>query len=186
MPTSPLKIAATPLETMTPELTGRSFELPAPDAVQPGTGVFEAILYPNRSLPNAGFIAVMAIVVGVNLALGLFFTLKGAWPVLAFGGLDIFMVWLAFKLSYRQGRLHERIRVTPDEMLVSRVMPSGHEMRWTLQPTWTGVEIDDPIRHESQLQVHSKGKTLILGAFLSPKERLDFAKQLKRALAAKV
>lgn len=168
------------IETMAPDEKGRSLD--DLRASPPAGAGFEALLYPNRSLPNAGFVAVMTVVIAVNLTLGTAFFLLGAWPVLGFCGLDIFLVWLAFKLSYRQGRLHERVRVTEDEMLVSRVLPSGHESRWRLQPFWTKVSIDRPVRHESQVRVTSKGRTLILGSFLSPRERADFAAALDAAL----
>lgn len=169
------------IETMAPDMKGRAAELP-PEP-RPSGAVFDAVLYPNRSLPNAGFLAVMAVVIAVNLTFGLAFFMLGAWPVLGFCGLDIFLVWLAFRLSYRQGRLHERVRVTDEEMLVSRVLPSGHESRWRLQPFWTRVAIDRPVEHESQVRVTSKGATLVLGAFLSPDERGEFADALGAALA---
>ncbi|MGE0410312.1 MAG: DUF2244 domain-containing protein [Amphiplicatus sp.] len=167
---------------MAPALTGRARALPAPPAARAEEGAFEAVLFPNRSLPNAGFLAVMAVVIGVNMTFGVFFYLMGAWPVLGFCGLDVFLVWLAFKLSYRQGRLHERVRLTPEAMWVARVLPSGHETRWRLDPYWTRVAIDRPVEHESQLRVVSKGRTLILGAFLSPGERASFAEALAAAL----
>lgn len=147
-----------------------------------GPSLFDAVLSPNRSLRSSGFAVVMGIVVTVNVVLGGVFLSIGAWPVLAFCGLDIFIVWLAFKLNYRQGRLRERVRVTAEEMLVARVLPSGHETRWRLQPYWTRVAIDRPIGHESQVRVTSKGETLILGAFLSPQERGRFAEALAGAL----
>jgi uncharacterized membrane protein len=165
---------------MAPAVTGRARELPPAAAV--GDCRFDALLFPNRSLPNAGFIAVMTVVIGVNLTLGTVFYAVGAWPVLGFCGLDILLVWGAFKLSYRQGRLHERVRVTNDELWVSRVLPSGHESRWLLQPYWTALSIRRPIDEDSQVRLHSKGRTLVLGSFLSPKERGDFADALKTAL----
>ncbi len=169
------------IETMPAAMKGRARELePTPE--NPHAALFDAVLYPNRSLPNAGFAAVMAVVIGANFLFGTYFYAIGAWPVLGFCCLDVFLVWLAFKLSYRQGRLRERVRVTEDEMWVSRVLPSGHETRWRLQPAWTRVSIDRPIRHESQVRVTSKGKTLILGAFLSPPERSRFADALNNAL----
>lgn len=169
-------------ETLAPAMKGRALDLPpGPPAEAPG--LFDAVLYPNRSLPNAGFRAVMLVVILVNLTLGLAFYLKGAWPVLGFCGLDVLLVWLAFRLSYRQGRLCERVRMTPDDLFVSRVLPSGHESRWRLQPFWTRVAIDRPVRHESQVRLVSKGGVLILGSFLSPKERGEFADALSAALA---
>ena len=172
-----------PVETMAPVAKGRaSAQSRLDDVVAAGPSLFDAVLYPNRSLPNAGFIAVMGVVIGANLLFGTYFFLIGAWPVIGFCGLDVFLVWLAFTLSYRQGRLRERVRVTQDDMWVARVLPSGHETRWRLQPYWTRVHIDRPVRHESQVQVMSKGGVLILGAFLSPEERGRFAAALAGAL----
>jgi uncharacterized membrane protein len=169
------------IENMAPVMKGRAADLPLP-AADAGE-LFDAVLFPNRSLPNAGFAAVMAVVIAVNLTFGLTFYSIGAWPIVGFCGLDVFLVWLAFKISYRQGRLHERVRLTPEALWVSRVLPSGHETRWRLEPYWTGVSIDRPVEHESQVQVTSKGRTLILGSFLSPRERGEFADALKAALA---
>lgn len=171
------------IETMPPLVKGRrlSAEAPAPAPDDSGV-VFDAILFPNRSLPNAGFVVLMSVVIGANLTIGLYYYLIGAWPILGFCGLDVFAVWLAFKLSYRQGRMHERVRVTADALWVSRVLPSGHETRWRLQPYWTRIAIDDPVVHESQIRLISQGKVLVVGSFLSPKERGELGAALKDAL----
>ena len=177
-------MAQTPtIENMPPTAAGRVTYArpPAPDPHEPD--VFEALLFPNRSLPPAGFALVMAIVIGVNITLGIYFTSIGAWPVLGFCGLDIFLVWLAFRLSYRQGRLHERVRLTGDELLISRVLPSGHETRWRLQPYWTSVHVDHPGQHHARVRLASKGRTLILGSFLAPAERVRFGETLKEEMA---
>ncbi len=172
------------IENMPPHAKGRARDLPnlASASGSGGDGAFEALLYPNRSLPNVGFAMVMAVVIGANVVFGAYFYAIGAWPVLGFCGLDVFLVWLAFKISYRQGRLHERIRIDGEEMWVSRVLPSGHETRWRLEPFWTQVLIDDPVRHESQLQLRSKGRSLVVGAFLSPPERGELAEAISKAL----
>jgi uncharacterized membrane protein len=44
------------------------------------------------------------------------------------------------------------------------------------------VTMDDPPEHESQVTLTSHGQTLTVGSFLSPEERLDFAKALREAL----
>ena len=169
------------IENLPPYEKGRGQEL-ADISAEAEDGAFEAVLYPNRSLPNTGFMLVMAVVIGANLIFGAYFYAIGAWPVIGFCGLDVFLVWLAFKISYRQGRLHERIRITNDDLWVSRVLPSGHETRWKLQPFWTRVVIDDPVRHESQLQLWSKGGALVIGSFLSPGERGELGAALQKAL----
>jgi len=174
----------TNIETMAPVAKGRASAATGLDDVVPsgGRALFDAVLRPNRSLSNSGFRVVMGIVIGANILFGGYFFAIGAWPVLGFCGLDIFLVWLAFKLSYRQGRLRERVRITEDDMWVARVLPSGHETRWHLQPYWVRISIERPIGHESQVRVTSKGGTLILGAFLAPDERDRFAQALSAAL----
>lgn len=172
-----------PYETMSPVAKGRaSSRSGLDDLAGEGASHFDAVLFPHRSLPNHGFALVMGVVIAANVVFGSYFYAIGAWPVLGFCGLDIVLVWLAFKLSYRQGRLRERVRVTDRDMWVARVLPSGHETRWRLQPYWTRVLIDRPVRHDSQVRVVSKGETLILGSFLSPDERGGFAEALAHAL----
>jgi len=174
-------IHASVIEDMPPDEKGRMTDLEA--GTPAASAAFDAVLSPNRSLPNAGFLAVMAIVIGANFVFGVYFYAIGAWPVIGFCGLDVFLVWLAFKLSYRQGRLRERVRIASGDMRVSRILPSGHESRWRIEPYWARVVIDNPERHESRVRVVSKGRSLVLGAFLSPDERMEFGRALASALA---
>jgi uncharacterized membrane protein len=168
---------------MAPLVTGRRTP-PGPDPVSDEDGFrFHALLSPNRSLSADGFRRVLAVVIGVNLINGLIYLTLGAWPVAFFCGIDILLVWVAFKISYAQGKRFERVMLTDEALWVSRVMPSGHESRWKLSPHWARVEIDRPVEHESQLKVTERGQTLILGSFLSPEERGEFAEALQRALA---
>lgn len=167
-------------EDMPPAEKGRALRRPHGD--QASEADFDAVLFPNRSLRNSGFIAVMAVVVTANVVFGVYFWLIGAWPVIGFCGIDVFLVWLAFRLSYRQGRLRERIRISAGDMLVSRVLPSGHESRWRIEPYWARVVIENPDAHEARVRVVSKGRSLILGSFLSPKERVGFGEALADAL----
>lgn len=170
------------LETMPPTLSGRARKEDMTPVARDEDFAFHALLTPNRSLSWAGFRQVMAVVIGINLMNAAIYFAAGAWPVVFFCGVDIVIVWLAFKLSYVQGRRHERIMLTEDALWVSRVLPSGHETRWKLNPYWLRVEIDDPVTHDSQLRLIEKGKTLIVGSFLSPNERGEVAVALKAAL----
>lgn len=168
------------IEDMPPAEKGRALgPIPAPER----DAEFDAVLYPNRSLPDAGFLAVMSIVIAANIVFGVYFYSIGAWPVIGFCGIDVALVYLAFKLSYRQGRLHERVRIAAGDMRVSRVLPSGHESRWRIEPFYARVVIDNPDAHEARVRVVSRGRSLVLGAFLSPEERMTFAAALSAALA---
>ena len=155
---------------------------PAPAPHRPALW-FDAELRPHRSLSPVGFLILMLVVAGVSFAAGIVFLLQGAWPVFGFFGLDVLAVYVAFRLSYRSGRLRETVQLTEKELLVTRVLPSGRSRRWTFAPNWLQVRMDDPPRHQSQLMLSSHGQRLAIGAFLTPAERLEVAKALRDALA---
>ena len=75
--------------------------------------LFSAILTPHRSLGGAGFLVLMLAVIIVSFASGLFFFLIGAWPVMGFLGLDVLLIYWAFRISYRTADAFEEVTVTP-------------------------------------------------------------------------
>ena len=172
------------VEDMPPAQVGRAAEVaPAPDTVRAEDDFrFHALLYPNRSLSADGFKRVLGLVVLVNVINASVYFSVGAWPVAFFCGLDILIVWLAFQMSYVSGRRHERIMLTDDALWVSRVLPSGHETRWRLDPRAVRVRIERPVRHETQARLVERGRTLIVGSFLAPSERGELADALDTAL----
>jgi len=144
---------------------------------------FAAVLRPHRSLGPQGFVVLMAVVAGINFIAGLAFLLRGAWPVFGFMGLDVLLIYVAFRLNYRSGRVHERVELFGHELRVRRVAPNGQSRTWSFEPYWVRVEIDDPPEHHSQLVLASHGRRLAIGSFLTVEERLDFARALQAALA---
>jgi uncharacterized membrane protein len=145
--------------------------------------LFDAVLYPHRSLSPRGFAILMAAIALVGFGGGITFLLIGAWPVFGFFGLDVALIYWAFKASYRSGLAHEIVRLTPRELSVERVAPSGRSRRWSFQPYWLRVEFDEPPEHASQLSLTSHGRSLTIGAFLTPQERGEVATALRHALA---
>ena len=147
------------------------------------TYLFDAILQPNTSLKPRGFMLLMVAIASVSFVAGMIFMLVGAWPVLGFFGLDVAVIYLAFKANYRWARIYETVRLTSDSLLIERISPSGRVQRWRFQPYWLKVQIDRPVKHDSQLVLSSHGKQLKIGSFLSPEERGELAKALQGALA---
>jgi len=145
--------------------------------------LFDAVLYPHRSLGPAGFWLLMGFVSAVSFAAGTAFYLAGAWPVVGFLGLDIVLIYLAFRANYRAARVRETLELRSSELRVRRLGGRGEVLReWTFQPYWLRVEIDEPPQHHSQLALCSHGRRLVVGAFLTPGERLEVAQALRRAL----
>lgn len=142
---------------------------------------FDIELKPYRSLGPRGFAVLIGFVALGNLGAGLAFWLLGAWPVLLFCGLDLLLVWLAFKFSYRQQRAREFIRLDDTTLEIRRVDIQGREKVWRLQPYWLRIECDAE-DESAVLRIWSHGRALTLGAFLSPDERRLLADGLKEAL----
>lgn len=156
----------------------------APCAPTPVPAPFDAVLYPHRSLGPAGFYVLMAAIVAVSAAVGAGFMLAGAWPVTGFLGLDVVLLYLAFRWNYREGRRAELIRLDGDGLTVRRVAPDGKALEWRFEPHWVRVALDHPPRQGSQLTLRSHGRSLVIGAFLTIEERREVARALEAALAA--
>lgn len=143
---------------------------------------FEATLYPNRPLSRSGSIVLMLGVSSVSVAIGLGFALVGAWPVAGFLGLDVVALYLALVVVRRRARQREHIRLDRSGLVVRRVTGSGEAAEWRFEPYWVRVLMDDPPRRDSWLVLESHGRSLRIGAFLTPRERLDLARALRVAL----
>ena len=78
--------------------------------------------------------------------------------------------------------MYETVRLTEENLTVVRVSSGGRIQRWSFQPYWLRVAIDDPPRQDSKLVLTSHGKSLAIGSFLTPPERLDLARALETAL----
>jgi len=145
--------------------------------------IFSAVITPHRSLDPKGFLIFMTCLGGLSFASGMAFVLMGAWPVCGFFGLDVLLVYLAFRASYRTGRAYEEVTVTASELTVRQVSHRGRVREWTLNPLWVRL---DRIAHEEfgieRLFLVSQGRRLPIAAFLGPDEKESFAQALARAL----
>ena len=145
--------------------------------------LFSARLTPHRSLNRTGFLVLMAFVTAVSFAAGVVFLAMGAWPVFGFFGLDVLVIYWAFRINFRRAAAFEEISVTPTELRVRRVSHRGHVVEWVLNPLW--VRLDQKIHAEfgiERLYLVSKGRRVSIGSFLGADEKASFAKALMGAL----
>lgn len=143
---------------------------------------FDAVLYACPSLSPRGFLLFMTALCVIGFTTGAVFAISGAWPVIGFFGLDVSLVYIAFRINYRRQRMYETLLLTEEALLVARVRPGRRTERWRFQPYWLRVAIDDAPRRVSALTLTSHGRTLEIGAFLTASEKLDVAKALSDAL----
>ena len=144
--------------------------------------LFDAELSPHRSLGPRGFYVLMAVVALVSFAAGAAFMALGAWPVFGFFGLDVLALYVAFRLSYRSGRLRERVQVDAQELRVARIQPDGRAQAWSFPAYWTRLAVEGEVDGPGQVVLASHGRSVAVGAFLAPGEREDFAEALAAAL----
>src|SRR5215471_1815534 len=139
------------------------------DSYQHESALFAARLTPHRSLSRAGFVLVMAVLGAISFAAGMVFLLIGAWPVFGFFGLDVLLVYWAFRANYRAAAAYEEVVVTPSELRVRKVSHRGQASERSFNPLWVRLEHD---RHEEfglrGLFLVSRGERLPLASLLGP------------------
>jgi uncharacterized membrane protein len=146
--------------------------------------LYQARLSPHRSLSRAGFVAVMAVLAGASFTAGIAFLMMGAWPVFGFFGLDVALVYVAFRANYRAARAFEEIRVTPNLLLVRQVSAQGQARESRLNPRWVRIETDrDDLSGVTRVALVSRGVPLVVGSFLPPPHKEQLSHALATALA---
>ena len=149
----------------------------------PEPTIFSAVITPHRSLGGMGFLVLMLAIGGISFVAGIVFLLAGAWPVFGFFGLDVLLVWWAFRVNYRAASAYEQVTVTPSELTVRKVSQYGKVTQWMFNPLW--VRLDRDAHEEFGLQrlfLVSRGRRLAIAAFLGPQEKESFAHALSAAL----
>jgi len=145
--------------------------------------IFSAVITPHRSLSHFGFMVLIVAFGVVSFVSGIVFLLAGAWPVFGFFGLDVLLLYWAFRLSYRHAAEYEQVTVTPTRLKVRKVSHRGRAREWELNPLWVKLE---KVVHEEfgieRLLLISHGKQLVIANFLGPDEKASFAQALNEAL----
>ncbi|MCC2652407.1 MAG: hypothetical protein K0Q60_2570 [Microvirga sp.] len=146
--------------------------------------VFSAVIRPHRSLTPKAFRVVMVLVCLTSLVASIPFVVMGFWPVAGFFGLDFLGLYIAFRVSYRQGDAFELLELTPIRLLFRKVSPKGEVKDWQFNPLWTRLdrEVDDEYGMQ-QLSIASRNEHVVIAHDLSPPERETLAEALGRALA---
>ena len=145
---------------------------------------WRATLTPHRSLTRQGFIVLMAVIAALNLAIGLFFYLIGAWPVVGFMGLDVALIWWAFNKNFADARRAERIEITAHELVLERLSEKYPPRQQRFVRRWVRVELEEDRERElvGSLYLRFKGKRTEIASFLGAEERQAFARELQAAL----
>lgn len=145
--------------------------------------LYAVSLWPHRSLSRKGFRGFMAaLAAGLSVPMISVWGTPVAWFLAPFLLGALALAWLFIVLSYRSGRLVEELRVWSDAIAVERREPRGRVLRWSANPYWVTVDLSDTPTVERYLTLQGGGRTIELGAFLTPEERVALADDLRDAL----
>jgi uncharacterized membrane protein len=154
------------------------------DVESPDPPLLDLTLRPRRSLTPRGFRWLMLAMAAASTIYSLPFYLMGAWPVVGFLGLDVLLVYWAFRVNFNGARAFEHLRVGYHEMSFARVTAKGQRNEWRFNPLWVKLErFADEDFGLLRLWLRSRERRWEIGGFLGPEQREEAEKQLSRALA---
>lgn len=146
---------------------------------------FTAVLTPHRSLGPNGFLVLMVCLGAVSFVAGILFLMIGAWPVFGFFGLDVLLIYLAFRLNYKAARAYEEISISRTEVIIRKVGPGKKREEYVFNPFWVRLSVtklsDEGVTNIALL---NRDQKIDLGNFLNPQDRTSFAAAITRALSA--
>lgn len=154
-------------------------------SMSPSDVEFSAALKPHRSLSPRGFAVLMAVVGGILFVFGAFFLAIGAWPVFGFLGLDVLILYLAFRRNFADAEVREVVEVTGHEVVLYNGRPAISLSERRFPRPWVRVDLDeDPERDViGSLALVYAGRRTEFASFLAPEERKSLADALKAAVA---
>ncbi len=115
----------------------------------------------------------------LSLGIGVFFWMQGATLVLAFAGLEIALVGLAFLAYARHATDGEWISLQGTSLVVEKES-AGRRERAEFARQWVRVEPKSGDR--SLIELSGQGRSIEVGRFVRPELRQVLAREIRRAL----
>jgi uncharacterized membrane protein len=149
--------------------------------------LFSAVLRPHRSLTPKGIRLVIGLVALAGLIAAIPFIVFGFWPVAGFYGLDIALLWWAFRINMKDAESYETITLSQYHLAIEKVPHRGLPQHWHFNPVWTSLHKDvTDDQTLKQLALVSKGETVTIADCLNSDDKTDFGKALPSALATAI
>ena len=111
------------------------------------------------------------------------FYILGAWPVVGFLGLDIILIYLAFRYNNRAALTYEEIVLSRIELLFRAVTWRGSVRETRFNPLWTRLEREEhPEFGTERIEIVQGRRRIEVAKHLGRAERGDFADAFESAL----
>jgi uncharacterized membrane protein len=138
---------------------------------------FSLVLHPHRSLSPKGFLILMLFIGGVSFVTGMAFLMMGAWPVLGFFGLDVALIYIAFRFNFKSGRRFEVIEIDDGELSIRVVKPDAADKTNGFQAYWSRIVLD-----KGRLFIRCRQESMEIGGFLIEEEKAEVKELITAAL----
>lgn len=152
-------------------------DTPAPDEE-------ELRLWPHESLPPRGYAQfLLATFLFASIPLYLLLGTLLLWGLLPFMLLALGGLWYALDRNHRDAQLLEVLRLTPEEISLTRHNPDGTDQTWACNAFWTRLTLHPqggPV--PNYVTLSGGGREVEIGAFLSEDERKALYHDLLRHL----
>lgn len=139
---------------------------------------FSLVARRNNSLSSSGRFLVFVLVFAVSIGIAAVFAVFGAWLILPFAGLEMLVLYLAFREIGRHAGDYERIAIGRDRVQVE-LCETGELRNHELSRYWARVVASRDGRY---LALRSHGRELAIGRHRSDEQRLELARNLTREL----
>ena len=132
----------------------------------------------NNSLTSFDRIFAFGLIAFVSLGIATAFACLGAWPILPFAGIEVLVLYWAWRWVARHAHDYELLTITGDVVEIE-VADVERVQRFRFNRCWTQVVC---ARDGATLALHSHGRQIEFGRHLTNEERLQAAGALRRQL----
>ena len=140
---------------------------------------FSRVARRNNSLTSTGRLLVFAFIFAVSIGIASAFALLGAWLILPFAGLEMLVLWLAFRHVERRAGDFERIAIAGDRVEIE-VCEAGRHESHELNRCWARLVGDG-----GRLALRSHGREYEIGRYLDDEQRLVLRREIGRHLGGR-
>lgn len=133
----------------------------------------------NNSLSSSARLLVFGLILTVSLGIAAAFSIVfGAWPIMPFAGIEMVVLYLAFRYVDRHAGDYERITIRGDRVAVE-VCEGADVQRFELHRSWAQVVCEG---EGARIALRSHGRSIEVGRHLRDEERQRMARELAREL----
>ena len=139
---------------------------------------FSRISRRNNSLDSTGRTLVFAFLFAVSVGIAGAFAMLGAWLILPFAGLEMLVLYLAFRYVDRHAADYERVAIEGERVEIER-FEAGRTRRFEFNRSWARVVASGD---GNRLALRSHGRELEIGCHMNAAQRRELARALKSRL----